>query len=172
MQPHSVQENHHCGVNFTDYSELGTFRSERGFVSKRVGRADGKNRGACADLRVAQRAEGRALSGTDLRSAEALVACIWYAQRNKLCCAPAECCLLAKEKDVYEGTMSQVNCDYRSNTEGPSASFQFSGSMPTAHAEDLCRSEGTERRVLPRGLPCYVKIRAGPRRVPSLCPKA
>jgi hypothetical protein len=51
------KENHHCGVNFTDYSELGTFRTE--------------------------------------------------------------CCSLAKEKDGYEGSMSQLDCDYRGNTEGP-----------------------------------------------------
>ena len=42
-------------------------------------------------------------------------------------------------------------------------------SMPTANAEDPCRSEGTQRRIPPRPFPCHPPIRSSPRRSPSAC---
>ena len=42
-------------------------------------------------------------------------------------------------------------------------------SMPTANAEDLSRSEGTQRRVSPRPLRRYSPTRPSPRRSPSAC---
>ena len=53
----------------------------------------------------------------------------------------------------------------------PSAFFLTARRMPTANAEELCRSAGTQRLVSSRPLRCHPRIRAGPRRSPSACPE-
>ena len=47
--------------------------------------------------------------------------------------------------------------------------FSASRSMPTANAEDPCRSQGTKRRVSPRPFRQHPPIRSSPRCSPSAC---